>query len=351
MQTSTSAQPASTARVAIEAARATFGADAVVGEPWKLAGGAMHDSWAVDASVRDSTRELVVRVSPAGRADHEKTRREFEALRVAFARGIRCPEPIALGECEGGEDYLVMARVAGDTNPRQLITSERYQPMHAQMIEQLAEDLAAIHSIAPPDLPDAPNLRGPSGGEDALAWHRRAIEEAYRLDLLNAHPAIEWAFRWMDREIAQFAPAGSQPCLVHGDFRIGNMLYDEAGLTSILDWEGVHISEPEEDVAWLCTRVWRFGKNDLEAGGIAPREDWLRAYEAASGRRLDRRRVAAWEVLQNIRWAEITMMQARAHLDGQTNSHELAAIGRRTAETELEILRLTGVKDRVPRAG
>jgi len=36
------------------------------------------------------------------------------------------------------------------------------------------------------------------------------------------------------------------------------------------------------------------------------------------------------------------MMQARAHLDGNTQSHELAAIGRRTAETELEILRLTG---------
>jgi hypothetical protein len=45
------------------------------------------------------------------------------------------------------------------------------------------------------------------------------------------------------------------------------------------------------------------------------------------------------------------MMQARAHLDGHTNSHELAAIGRRTAETEMEILRLTGAKDRVAHAG
>jgi hypothetical protein len=56
-------------------------------------------------------------------------------------------------------------------------------------------------------------------------------------------------------------------------------------------------------------------------------------------------------VLQNIRWAEITMMQARAHLDGLTKSHELAAIGRRTAETELEILRLTGVRERFAGAG
>lgn len=81
-------------------ARETLGEHAAISEPEKLAGGAMHDSWAVDATVEGATRELVVRVSPAGRADHEKTRREFEVLRVALARGVRCPEPIAVGECE-----------------------------------------------------------------------------------------------------------------------------------------------------------------------------------------------------------------------------------------------------------
>ncbi len=340
-----------TGRIAVDATRVVLGDDCSIGEPWKLAGGAMHDSWAIDATLSGVGHELVVRVSPAGRADHEKTRREFEVLRVAFAAGIRCPEPIAIGECESGEDYLVMARVGGDTNPRQLITSERYRAMHGRMIEQLAEDLAKIHLIGPEDVSRAPSMRGSGAGEDALVWQRRAVEEAYRLDLLNAHPAIEWAFRWIDRQIAQLAQTGRAPCVVHGDFRIGNMLYDERGLTSILDWEGVHTGEPEEDLAWFCTRVWRFGKNELEAGGIAPREEWFRAYERASGRPVDRQRVAAWEVLQNVRWCGITMMQARAHLDGHTNSHELAAIGRRTAETELEVLRLAGVPERVQRAG
>ena len=70
---------------------------------------------------------------------------------------------------------------------------------------------------------------------------------------------------------------------MHGDFRVGNILYDEEGLTAVLDWEGVHIGEPEEDLAWFCTRVWRFGMIEMEAGGIASREDWLCAYESASG--------------------------------------------------------------------
>jgi aminoglycoside phosphotransferase (APT) family kinase protein len=342
----------STKRIAVQAAQRVAGDGANVGEPWLLAGGAMHDSWAVDATASGQPRELVVRVSPAGRADHEKTRREFEVLGVAFARGIRCPEPIAVDECESGEDYLVMSRIGGDTNPRRLVADERYTAMHRRLIEQLAEDLVKIHGMMPADVALAPNMRSPAAGEDPLCFQRRAVEEAYRHDMLNAHPAIEWAFRWVDRQIAGLDAPERGPCVVHGDFRIGNMLYDEDGLTSILDWEGTHVSEPEEDLAWFCTRVWRFGRNEREAGGIAGREEWLDAYDRVSrSPPVSRQRVAVWEVLQNIRWCAITMMQARAHLDGHTNSHELAAIGRRTAETELEVLRLTGVKERMRHAG
>lgn len=341
-------QSTGTSAAAVEGLRQVLGADAQFGKPWKLAGGAMHDSWAVDREGDNpGPRELVVRVSPAGRADHEKTRREFEVLRVAFARGIRCPEPIGLGQCASGEDYLVMARVGGDANPRQLVTGATFGEARERMVEQLAEALAATHTIAPGDVSAAPSMRSPAAGEDPLRFERRVVEDAYQTYLLNPHPAIEWAWRWLDHQLDALPQPATEPCVVHGDFRIGNMLYDERGLTSVLDWEGTHIGEPEEDLAWLCTRVWRFGRHDLEAGGIASREAWLRAYEEASGRAVSRERVAAWEVLHNIRWCQITMMQAQAHLGGQTNSHELAAIGRRTAETELEILRLTGVVQRV----
>ena len=225
--------------------------------------------------------------------------------------------------------------------------------MHGRMIEQLAEDLATIHRIAPGDVPRAPNMRGPAAGEDALV-----VAAARRRGGVPAGPAEPASGDRVGvslarpRRSADWPAHGRPACVVHGDFRIGNMLYDERGLTSILDWEGVHIGEPEEDLAWFCTRVWRFGRNELEAGGIADARGLARARTSArAAGAVDRERVAAWEVLQNIRWCQITMMQARAHLDGHTNSHELAAIGRRTAETELEILRLTGVQERVRRAG
>lgn len=345
------AAPGDTSSVVPEAVVAAFPRVTVVDQPKKLAGGAMHDSWSVDALAEGVIRELVVRVSPAGRADHEKTRREFDVLRQAFERGVRAPEPLAIGQCGTGEDYLVMARVAGETNPRLLISGEAYAGARTTLLQQLAADLATIHTITPGDVSGAPNMAAPVDGEDPLRAQRNRVEETYRGDLLDPHPAIEWAFRWLDRRIAAVAENGREPTVVHGDLRVGNLLFDERGLTSILDWEGTHIAEPEEDLAWFCTRVWRFANPALEAGGIASREDWLRCYEQASGRSINRERIAAWEVLQNIRWCQITMMQARAHLDGHVNNHELAAIGRRTAETELEILRLTGVAARFGRAG
>ncbi len=340
-----------TSAVAIEAVRRLSPKGGAIAAPWKLAGGAVHDTWAVDAAGDDGPRKLVVRVSPAGRSDFTKTQREFEVLRVAHARGVRCPEPITLGTCDTGEDFLVMARVEGDANPRQLVTSDAYEAARTAIIPRLAEDLVLIHRITPADVSGAPGMAGPEPGEDPLRFQRRLVEERYRVDLLNPHPVVEWAFRWLDRRIAELAPAERPPCVVHGDYRVGNMLYDEQGLTAVLDWEGTHISEPEEDLTWFCTRVWRFARPDREAGGVTSREEWVLAYERASGRSIDRARVAAWEVLQNIRWCQITMMQARVHLDGGNRSHELAAIGRRTGETELEILRLTGVTRRFSDAG
>ncbi len=159
-----SSEKRGTGDVAVEAARQTMGDGATIGEPRKLAGGAMHDSWAVDATTTDGVRELVVRVSPAGRADFEKTRREFEVLRVAFARGVRCPEPIAVGECESGEDYLVMTRVHGDTNPRQLITGERFAKTRERLIEPARRRPRPDPSHPPGRCSRGPEHAGPRAG-------------------------------------------------------------------------------------------------------------------------------------------------------------------------------------------
>ena len=128
--------------------------------------------------------------------------------------------------------------------------------------------------------------------------------------------------------------------LVHGDFRTGNYLADESGVTAILDWEGAHLGDPIEDLGWVCVKSWRFGAIDKPAGGFGSREELWAAYERAGGARVDPARAHWWEVFGTVRWGVICLTQAWRHLSGSVKSMELASIGRRAVETEVDLLQL-----------
>ena len=156
-------------------------------------------------------------------------------------------------------------------------------------------------------------------------------------DMGDTTATFEWAFRWLDAH----RPAPSPSRLVHGDFRMGNLIVDESGLAAVLDWELVHIGEPYEDLAWFSIRAWRFGAPEhLGAGGLGSVESFLSAYEAAAGAPVDRETFRWWLTLATLRWGVICRFQAERHLSGQTPSVELAAIGRRVSETEWDVLDL-----------
>jgi aminoglycoside phosphotransferase (APT) family kinase protein len=131
----------------------------------------------------------------------------------------------------------------------------------------------------------------------------------------------------------------SERRLVHGDYRIGNVIFGPEGARSILDWELAHIGDPMEDIGWLCVRSWRFG-GDKPVGGIGDRVAFYAAYEAAGGAQVDPERVRYWETFGNLRWGVTCIVQVKQYLAGASGSIELASIGRRVAETEWELLRL-----------
>ncbi|RMD62663.1 MAG: phosphotransferase family protein, partial [Alphaproteobacteria bacterium] len=159
------------------------------------------------------------------------------------------------------------------------------------------------------------------------------------LDALGVpHPALEWGLRWCEVH----APDPDEVVLVHQDFRTGNYMVDEHGLSAILDWEFSGWGDPMSDIGWFCARCWRFGNETLEAGGIAPRAPFYRGYERQSGRRIDPVRVAYWEVMAHIRWAVIALQQGARTTAGGEASLELALTGRiYPPQLELEVLAMT----------
>ena len=108
-------------------------------------------------------------------------------------------------------------------------------------------------------------------------------------------PVLALTLRWLEANL----PAPVPPRLVHGDYRLGNLLVGVAGedrgrLTGVLDWELAHRGDFHEDLAFGCMTVWRFTRPDRPAFGLGSLDDWFAAYEAAGGKRVDPARFRFW---------------------------------------------------------
>jgi aminoglycoside phosphotransferase (APT) family kinase protein len=293
-----------------------------------LTGGASRATWAFDAVTESETRQLILRVGPP---DEVHAGMELEAAALTRAAAVGAPVPHVLVAADSdaalGNPFLVCDFIDGETIVRR-IQRALDDASRASLLTQCADALAAIHRADPADI-------GLKASDPLEEWHAQLDEMG------DTTATFEWAFRWLGAN----RPPASSNVLVHGDFRMGNLIIDTearpARLAAVLDWELTHSGEVYEDLAWFCIRAWRFGApRGLGAGGLGSIEDLLRAYEAATGAALDRAAMHWWLVQSTLRWGVICRYQAQRHLSGQTRSVELAAIGRRVAETEFDLLTL-----------
>ena len=152
---------------------------------------------------------------------------------------------------------------------------------------------------------------------------------------------FELALRWL-RE--RDPGPSKEVTLVHGDFRHGNLIIGPDGVRAVLDWELAHFGDPMEDLGWICVNSWRFGEIDKPVGGFGSREDLFAGYEEA-GRKVDPDRVMFWEVMGTLRWGIMCCGMMQRFRTGPDHSMERAMIGRRSSETEIDLLRLLAPRE------
>ncbi|HYW02798.1 MAG TPA: phosphotransferase family protein [Gammaproteobacteria bacterium] len=298
-----------------------------------IPGGASKESWWVDAEAGGRTHALIVRRnSPSSSAGEEvlSLENEHRLLALVHARGASVPRPWGFIPDLDGRPAYVMDRVDGVSIGRKVVRDQELDPARAHLPRQMAESLAAIHAVPPDELEFLP--AGDPGESPALRAVSRMERELDRLG--EPHPAIEFGLAWLRRH----CPEPRAQTLVHGDFRVGNLMVDRNGLAAVLDWELAHWGDPAEDLGWPLIRAWRFGRDDLRLGGVGPVEPFLDRYNELTGRAVDPAELDYWELLGNVNWAVIQLIQRERHLSGREPSVELAVLGRLSAETEREIL-------------
>jgi aminoglycoside phosphotransferase (APT) family kinase protein len=323
------------------------GADTHIVAARHLTGGASRDTWAVDVEVEggpDAGRHaLVLRRDLGGEIDDQALSRahEFRLLQAAHAAGVLAPRPRWLCTDTGvlGAAFFLMDRLEGESVGRRVVREPALAEARRALPRQMGEQLARVHALdfhaTGLDFLPQP-AAGLSPALDAVERLARQLERGG-----EPHPALELALRWLRAH----APECASPVLVHGDFRVGNLMVGPAGLVGVFDWEFAHVGDPAEDLAWPCVRSWRFGRDDLRLGGVGQPEEFFDAFVRAGGRPVEAAAVHYWEVLGNFRWAVGCVVQAGRHLSGQAPSVELASLGRRAAEMELELLDLIEAAD------
>jgi len=315
----------------------TLGAAAVrIESVRRLAGGAIQDNLGLVVTIEGGPRagrhELVLRRdAPSTVAVSRPRLEEFALLEVARRAGVPVPEPWCAHADPGllGKPFYLMARVGGEARGARLVKDPAVLARGPELAAELGRVLARIHALRPP-LPNLPFLSAPA---DPLA--ARIAELRAHLDGLGeAQPVLEWGLRRLERA----RPGSGELTLVHGDFRTGNLMLRDGRLVAVLDWEFACLADPLEDLGWMLAKCWRFGAVERECGGLGPREPFLEAYEAASGRRVDRRAVRWFELLATLRWAVVALLQADRHESGRERSLELALTAHLVPQLEADVL-------------
>ncbi|MGI9645302.1 MAG: phosphotransferase family protein [Ilumatobacteraceae bacterium] len=287
---------------------------AVIADLVRLSGGASRDTWRFVAG----GRSLVAQVQRPG--DERDMLIEAGVVRAAGERGVPVPGLVAAHRRSDGLAFMVLDAVDGETIARKIQRDDDFVVARQRLVGELGGALAAIHRLDPDRIDGLERT-------DQIAFYTDALDE-----LGEPHPVLELVRRWL---LAN-RPDAQRTAVVHGDFRLGNMIVGPEGLRAVIDWELAHIGDPTEDLGWLCVKAWRFG-GDRPVAGLGGYDELFAAYEAAGGEPVDPDAVRWWEVLGTWKWAVMCIVQASAHRSGAVRSHELAAIGRRVCENEHDL--------------
>ena len=256
---------------------------------------------------------MVLRMDPAASIQETSRRREFELL-TTFQGVVPVPRAYWLDADAVHLPYPAMVSgfvhgVAQPTSGENRVSGlgAAFTPeLRAVLARQFIDHLAAIHACDVDGIGlggmTAPTVETNENALWRLNYERRVWEE----DRGEECPVLDLAAAWLERN----APTLDRVSVVHGDYRTGNYLFteDDGQMTAILDWEGGHIGDRHEDLAYTLNTL--FGSADEDGRfltqSLLPEDEFIAAYEAASGLPVVPERLRFWQVYTGVKTLAIT---------------------------------------------
>jgi len=268
-----------------------------------------RDTFSLDATYRTEdgglrTERLAVRAESSeqvtqGAATGLDVETEFAVMDAVQDAPVPVPETYWFEDDESvlGRRFFLVEYLSGSApvtwDPRQRSTLyDAWDDPERTLPHQFVDAVSGIHTVSASDVPGIDTV--PT--DEVVDRELDRWERMYRESGFAPEPAVEEAIRWFRAN----EPEIPETTLVHGDFRVGNILIDGGEIQGVLDWELARCGDPMYDLGYAS--VPYFAGKLLEpierpelACSLVEREWFYDEYEQRTGRPVDRDRVRYWQ--------------------------------------------------------
>lgn len=291
----------------------------------QLEGGWSRHSYAarVHHAEEGVTRDYIVRARPRASTLDTDLGREFRTFALLVDEPV--PTPGVHG-CQEAVDtpfdgaFFVMDRMQGHApnvwrgRDRAALTEdwEGARGIATDMVTYLA----AIHAIDARRAAEAAVVRSFTETVD----HWQGVYEEHKL--VN-DPVVDESYAW----VRSRPPEPVAPCLVHGDYRIGNTLTRDGRVSAILDWELSSVGDPRFDLGYMSLdyHAGKFTSPGSPLLGAFADRDWFHhRYAQLTGRPVDTEAVATFAAIGALMLFAIMTTGLRVYQRGETSDIRMA---------------------------
>jgi acyl-CoA dehydrogenase len=283
--------------------------------------------------ISDGTKQFVLRKKPDGKLmpSAHAIDREHRVMSALTQTNVPVPNMLAYCEDESivGTPFFLMSYIDGRTFTDQSLPDLKKEDRTA-IYTEMNRVLATIHDVDYQRLGlDSFGKPGNYFSRQVGRWSRQVQESTIPIPT-----ALKKLMGWLPLNI----PIDDETTLVHGDFRLDNMIFDhnENKVIGVLDWELSTLGHPIADFSYQCMSwrippsLWR-GINglDLVKLGIPSEVEYINMYEFNSGRKVE----ADWDFYMAynfFRIAAILHGVAQRALDGNASATDAVENGKKS---------------------
>ena len=283
-------------------------------------------------------QQYVLRRKPAGTLlpSAHAVEREFRVIGALHPTGFPVARPVCLCEDAGviGSAFYIMSYVAG-RNFWDPALPGMTPLQRAAIYDEMNRVLVQLHSL---DF-TAAGLADYGKPGNYFARQIGRWSKQYRASETEHIESMEKLLAWLPANI----PPGDETTLVHGDYRIDNMIFHshEARVAAVVDWELSTLGHPLADLSYHVM-LWRVEAGeirglrglDLPALGIPTEPEYVATYCRRTGRPGIEPRVWEFCMAYNLfRIACIRQGILRRVVDGTAASRHAREAGARARAT------------------